>query len=182
MPIFWIVPILFIGVPVIEIGLLIEIGGRIGALYTIALIIFTALLGSWLLRQQGFSLLNKIQSDMSENKLPGRELVHGVLIIVAGVLLLTPGFATDAIGFLLFIPAVRDFLWTFGVGNFLKRRARFTASNGPQKSQPSFDAPNSFKNTSVRETEKPVIDLDETDYVDISSLDKNPQSPWNDKN
>ncbi|MBL4784660.1 MAG: FxsA family protein [Cohaesibacteraceae bacterium] len=182
MPIFWIIPILFIGVPVIEIGLLIEIGGRIGALYTIALIIFTALLGSWLLRQQGFSLLKKIQKDMSENKLPGRELVHGVMIIVAGVLLLTPGFATDAIGFLLFIPVVRDFLWTFGVSNFLQKRARFTASNGSKEFQRSFGTSNSSINTPDRKTEKPVIDLDEADYVDVSSLNKNAESPWNDKN
>lgn len=102
---------IFIVVPIIEIGLFVFLGGLIGFWATMAMIVVTAILGSFLLRTQGLSALAKIQNQIASAGLPGTELAHGAMILVAGVLLLTPGFFTDALGFLLFVPAFRT--WAF---------------------------------------------------------------------
>jgi len=103
--------LLFI-VPLIEVALFIEVGGIIGVWPTIAIAILTALLGSFLLRHQGFAALRDVQSRLAAGVNPGRVLADGAMIMIAGVLLLTPGFLTDAIGLLLLIPPVRG--WIFG--------------------------------------------------------------------
>ena len=97
-------------VPLIEIGLFIEIGGRIGLWPTILIVIATALLGSVLLRSQGLDALRRIQNSLSPkgDGDPVTPLAHGAMILVAGVVLLTPGFFTDVIGFALLVPAVRS--------------------------------------------------------------------------
>ena len=103
----------FILVPALEIGLFIQIGGIIGALPTIALILLTAFLGTMLLRSQGLSTIERIRASVAQNRVPGSELAHGAMIVLAGLLLLTPGFFTDAVGFLLFIPPFREALFRF---------------------------------------------------------------------
>ncbi|MEO1316387.1 MAG: FxsA family protein [Pseudomonadota bacterium] len=95
-------------VPLIEIGLFIEVGGWIGLWPTIAVVILTAVIGTVLLRAQGLATLNELQARLARGDDPGRTLAHGALILVAGVVLLTPGFFTDAVGFMLLIPPVRD--------------------------------------------------------------------------
>lgn len=102
---------IFIVVPIIEIGLFVFLGGLIGFWSTMTMIVITAILGSFLLRAQGLSALAKIQNQIAHAGLPGTELAHAAMILVAGVLLLTPGFFTDALGFLLFVPAFRS--WAF---------------------------------------------------------------------
>ena len=97
----------FIATPIIEIAVFIEVGGRIGLWSTIGVVILTAVIGTALLRQQGISILFRIQENLNENRMPVRELFDGVCLVAAGALLLTPGFVTDAIGFLLFVPPVR---------------------------------------------------------------------------
>ena len=96
-----------IGVPVIEIAVFIEIGGRIGLWPTIGLIVLTALVGTALLRHQGLSTLARARASLDQGKLPMRELLDGVCLLIAGVLLLTPGFVTDAVGALLLVPPLR---------------------------------------------------------------------------
>ena len=108
---FSIVPFLLLAVPVAEIAVFILVGGQIGVLPTLGLILLTAIVGSILLRVQGFGILRRITAETRAGHVPGRELIHGAMILVAGVLLLTPGFVTDTMGFLLFIPPVRDFGW-----------------------------------------------------------------------
>ncbi len=99
--------ILFVSVPIIEIALFIKIGGAIGLFPTLAVVILTALVGSALLRIQGFATLSRARQDMEDGQIPIDQVVHGLFLLVAGVLLLTPGFFTDAVGFALFFPPLR---------------------------------------------------------------------------
>jgi len=96
--------------PVIEIWLIIEVGSSIGAGWTILLIFFTAFLGATLLRQQGFFALFRARQKMDEGEVPAREMLEGLMLAFAGALMLTPGFVTDGIGFLLLLPPVRSAL------------------------------------------------------------------------
>lgn len=110
---FSIIPFILLAIPIMEIAVFIAVGSQIGLLPTLGMIFLTAIAGSILLRVQGFGVLNQIRRMTEAGKVPGRELVHGVMILVAGVLLLTPGFITDTLGFLLFIPPLRDLGWKF---------------------------------------------------------------------
>lgn len=105
--------LLFIIVPLIEIALFIQVGGAVGVLPTVALVVFTAVLGVGLLRWQGVGTLNRARSRMQAGEMPAREMVEGMMLLVAAVLLLTPGFFTDAVGFTLLIPASRYLLYTW---------------------------------------------------------------------
>ena len=104
-------PLLLLALPLAEIAVFVLVGSEIGALATIALVIATGILGAVLLRVQGFGALTRIRSTMETGGSPGRDLVHGVMIMAAGLLLLIPGFITDTIGILLFLPPVREFAW-----------------------------------------------------------------------
>lgn len=110
MPILFIILFLFIAIPLIEIYFLIEIGSAIGALPTILAIVFTAVLGVFLIRIQGFSTMQKAQTAIQSGQVPALEMIEGVMLLIAAVLLLIPGFATDTVGFVLLIPPVRKFL------------------------------------------------------------------------
>lgn len=108
---------LFIAVPIIEIAVFIEVGGRIGLWNTIAVVIVTAMIGTWMLRAQGLKTLESARRNMERQVFPATELFDGVCLLVAGAMLLTPGFVTDAFGFLLFMPPVRAGLrvWIWSV-------------------------------------------------------------------
>jgi UPF0716 protein FxsA len=99
--------VLFIVVPIVELWLIIEIGGLIGVLPTIALLLADALLGSLLLRHQGRGAWQRFNEALAERRFPGREVADGALIVAGGTLLLTPGFITDVFGLLLLIPPTR---------------------------------------------------------------------------
>lgn len=100
----------FITIPVIEIAVFIQVGERIGVWPTIGIVIATAMLGTAMLRQQGISILFRIQENLAANRIPVHELFDGVCLVIAGALLLTPGFVTDSIGLLLFIPPLRRWI------------------------------------------------------------------------
>ncbi|MFW5487801.1 MAG: FxsA family protein [Desulfovibrio sp.] len=99
--------LLFSVIPVLEIYLFVLVGERIGALNTIGIVILTAIGGAWLARSQGTLVLSRIRSNLAAGIPPGEDMLEGALILVAGLVLLTPGFFTDAIGFVLLIPATR---------------------------------------------------------------------------
>ena len=99
--------IAFIAVPMIEIALFIQVGGAIGLGWTLAIVLITAVLGTWLVRTQGAMALGQLRGAFSDLQDPTEPLVHGAMILFAGALLLTPGFFTDAVGFSLLIPGVR---------------------------------------------------------------------------
>ncbi len=107
MPVFRYLFLLFLLVPLVEIYFLIQVGKVIGAGWTVFFVVFTAVLGAALLRVQGLSTLNRVQRSLEQGRLPAIELVEGLMLLVAGALLLTPGFVTDAIGFLLLVPPLR---------------------------------------------------------------------------
>ncbi len=110
MPILPLFLILFIGVPLVEIYLLIEVGGIIGALPTVFAVVFTAVLGVSLIRIQGFSTLQKAQKSMDQGMLPATEMFEGLMLLFAALCLLIPGFFTDAVGFLLLVPPLRTLI------------------------------------------------------------------------
>jgi UPF0716 protein FxsA len=109
---FPILAVLFLVVPLFEIYLLIQVGGVIGAGWTVFLVVFTAVIGVWLLRIQGISTLMRAQQRLQNNEMPAQEMLEGMGLVVAGALLLTPGFFTDTIGFLLLFPPTR--MWLIG--------------------------------------------------------------------
>ncbi|MCK5697643.1 MAG: FxsA family protein [Gammaproteobacteria bacterium] len=110
MPILPLFLVLFIGVPLIEIYLLIEVGGVIGALPTILAVLLTAILGVTLIRIQGFSTLQKAQASINQGIAPAKEIFEGIMLLFSALCLLIPGFFTDTIGFLLLIPPLRSWL------------------------------------------------------------------------
>lgn len=116
----------FVGAPLLELYLLIEVGSEIGALPTIALSIFTAVLGGTLVRMQGFAVLFRAQSQMANQEVPALELMEGAMLLLVGLALLLPGFITDAIGFLLLIPPLRRWL----VVRWLKSRGTLRPAPG----------------------------------------------------
>ncbi|MCJ7813885.1 MAG: membrane protein FxsA [Candidatus Atribacteria bacterium] len=100
--------ILFLIVPATELYILIEVGKKIGGLTTIGIIILTGIIGAYLVKGQGFMILMKIQNDLNEGIMPGNSLVQGIIILAGGILLLTPGFLTDLVGFIFLIPISRN--------------------------------------------------------------------------
>lgn len=100
----------FVVIPIIEIYVLISLGSMIGALTTIALIVLTAVVGAMLVRSQGFSTYHNVQQQLARGEVPAIEIFEAMFLLVAGALLLTPGFVTDAIGFACLTPPLRKWL------------------------------------------------------------------------
>lgn len=108
--------LIVIGIPMIEIYVMIQVGSEIGAFPTIALAIFTAIVGIWLVRHQGFGLLMRVREMTDRGEVPALEVLDGALLLVAGLFLLLPGFLTDTIGFVLLIPPLRQWI----VGRYVR--------------------------------------------------------------
>lgn len=99
--------IAFLIVPFVEIYVLLQVGGIIGAFPTIFLVVFTAVLGAWLLRRQGFATWQRFQAALQRGEVPAYEMIEGPILLIGGALLLTPGFFTDILGFACLIPSLR---------------------------------------------------------------------------
>jgi len=124
--------LIFLLIPIIEIYFLIEIGEVIGAIPTVFLVVFTAVLGAQLLRFQGLSALQRVQASMARGEMPAVELLEGVVMLVGGALLLTPGFFTDALGFMCLIPPLRRKI----IFSVIARFFRFPDGGGPSSQSP----------------------------------------------
>ena len=111
--------LLFIGVPALEIFLMIKIGGEIGALNTVSLILLTAIVGIYFAKLEGIKTMRSGVMNMYQNKIPIYEMISGASIAIAALLLIIPGFFTDTIGFLLLIPFTRKIL----ISSFIKKDA-----------------------------------------------------------
>jgi len=124
--------ILFLTVPLIELYLLIKVGGMIGALPTVALVVLTAILGAGLLRWQGFATMQRVRQTLARGELPAIEMLEGVVLLFCGALLLTPGFFTDTIGFIGLVPSVRRhlILWLLSRG-LISRQVDTHPQEGP---------------------------------------------------
>ena len=157
---FSLVPFMLLVIPLLEIAAFVVIGGQIGVFPTLALVVVTAIIGSILLRIQGFGLVTRIRADMDAGRVPARELVHGVMILIAGVLLLTPGFVTDTAGFLLFVPPIRDAIWAFA-------RSRVTVVGAGSADYAAYG----HRQGSGA---GPTIDLDADDFAS----EPDPDTPW----
>jgi len=105
--------ILFLAVPIVEIALLIQVGGLIGLWPTMGIVVLTAILGTWLMRAQGTLALSELRGSFHQLRDPTEPLANGAMILLAGALLLTPGFFTDACGFALLIPPVRGAVFRY---------------------------------------------------------------------
>ncbi|UJQ93468.1 FxsA family protein [Mariluticola halotolerans] len=138
---------IFLIVPLIEIGLFISIGQVIGLWPTLLGVIVTAMIGSAIIRKQGLSLLSDIRATTAAGTLPAQQLAEGMMLGVAGALLLTPGYFTDLCGFLLLVPAIRA-----GIYNALKSRITIVGATTGTRQRPPQDPD--------------VIDLDRKDWRD----------------
>jgi len=107
MKVFQILFLVVLIIPFAEIYLLLQVGSIIGALPTIFLVVFTAVLGAWLVRQQGFATFRRFQENLAQGMIPAYEMIEGPIILLGGLLLLTPGFITDVMGIACLIPPLR---------------------------------------------------------------------------
>ncbi len=140
--------LVLIALPLIEIAGFALVGSLVGVLPTVALAIATTILGAVLLRIQGIGALGRIRTTMDAGGTPGRDVVHGLMIALAGLLLVVPGFFTDALGLLLFLPPVRELVWRF-------LRARIVV----------VDAAHSRGTAGFRREGPRTIDLDADDFT-----------------
>ena len=154
MPIF----LALFAIPLLEIATFIAVGGQIGIAATLGLTLLTALAGTILLRRQGLATIQRIRSDLQADRVPARPLADGAMIAIAGIFLLTPGFLTDLAGLLLFVPTVRDFIWS-------RAKSRISVA--------AFDNGHPSAAHSGRD-EATVIDLDDSDFMSRPD----PDSPW----
>ncbi len=128
--------LLFVTIPIIEIALFIQVGGWLGLWPTLLIVILTAMLGTFLVRAQGLQAMANIKSNLGEFRDPTESLAHGAMILASGLLLLTPGFFTDAVGFALLMPPVRLALFKFIRS---KVKVQSFVNTGPQPRQPRGD-------------------------------------------
>ena len=152
--------------PLAEIAGFVVVGRTLGLWWTLALVIGTGLLGAFLLRQQGLHLLKKLSQESQQGQIPAGSVVDGAMIVVAGILLLLPGFITDIVGIALFIPFVRKFLWSM-----IGRRIVVVGSRGRR----GFRQPNAGSRESSNPVGK-VVDLEDEEFH--RNADSNPSSPW----
>lgn len=155
--------------PLAEIAGFVVVGRALGLWWTLGLVIITGLLGAFLMRQQGLHLLKKLSEQSQQGQIPASSVIDGAMIVVAGILLLLPGFVTDIVGIALFIPFVRRLLWS-AIG----KRVVVVGPRG----RGGFSRPSegSREGTNTANTTGKVVDLDEEDFHRNS--DPNPASPW----
>lgn len=149
--------ILLLIVPVAEIAVFLTVGSMIGVLPTLLIIVLTAVVGAVLLKRQGLSAFARLQSDARAGRVPAAAIGQAITVAIAGALLLTPGFITDTVGFLLFVPAVRGWLWKQISGSV-------KVYGGPNGMRPD--------GRQARPGNPQVIDLEATE------VDPDPTTPW----
>lgn len=150
--------LLFIVVPILELYVIIQVADGIGVVETIFLLILVSVIGAWLVKREGLSVLRKVQTQLAQGQMPTKQIVDGALIMLAGALMLTPGFITDAVGVLLLIPPTRVLFRRLVMSRF-KGRVQVA----------SFGTAGGFG-------PGPVVDVSGTETVDLVRDDK-PENP-----
>ncbi|MCW9045897.1 MAG: FxsA family protein [Alphaproteobacteria bacterium] len=168
--------LMFIVVPIVEIMIFIQAGDAFGLWPTVIAVVATAIIGSFLLRTQGLSLLFKAQKNMEQGVFPVKEAFDGLCLVVAGALLLTPGFLTDTIGFLLFVPFVRLGLRTYLATKMTVHHAQGAKGFSTYGEAGPRQRPN---DPTVIDGEYEEINPEET--AEIEAQENNPDSPWSGK-
>ncbi len=151
--------LLFIVVPVVELLILFRIGGALGAVTTFTIIVITGVIAAYLAKRQGGLILKKIQSSLAHGKIPTAEVIDGLIILVAGAVLLTPGFLTDITGFLLLLPFGRHLVKLWLIKKFttlIKSGVRTGSSTG----RFSFSAKSKSANEIGAQKDADVIDIE----------------------
>jgi UPF0716 protein FxsA len=133
---FAVLALVFIVVPLVEIYVIVQVGQAIGALNTIGLLLLFSIVGAWLARHEGFVVIQRVRQRLDRGEVPGRELVDGLLVLSGGVLLVVPGFVTDAFGLLLLFPPTRVV-----ARHFLQRRFAVQTYGGPPSRRPPGNPP-----------------------------------------
>ncbi len=151
-----ILPFVMLALPLAEIAGFVVVGRQIGALATVALVVASGLAGMLLLRHQGFGVVQKVRREIDAGRDPGRQLAHGLMTMIAALLLIVPGFITDIAALLLLLPPVRDLAWSF-----VKSRVTVMSE---------------FSAGFSRQGRGPTIDLDDEDFTRDRRSD--PDSPW----
>ena len=154
---------LFIGFPILEISVFISVGEEIGLNWTFAIVIVTAVAGTWMIRRQGLKTLFKLQDQLDQGQLPLAEVFDAFFLVLAGALLLTPGFVTDGVGFLLLIPPLRS-LMRASIGRLVVARGH---SHGP-RTQNMGDFHEPFSKDVECNVRGPVID---GEFKDLTGQD-----------
>ena len=147
--------LLFLIVPLIEIALFIQVGGVIGLWWTLAIVILTAALGTFLVRSQGLAVMAQLRGSFESLNDPTEPLAHGAMVLFSGALLLTPGFFTDAIGFALMVPGIRSKLY-----HFIRARVNVQTVQYGQPNKPG---------------DPDVVDVD---YEEVEPSQQNGPSGW----
>ena len=147
--------LLFIVVPLIEIALFIQVGDAIGVLSTVALVVITAVIGVSLLRWQGLETMSRARSRMQAGEMPAREMAEGLMLLVAGITLLTPGFFTDAIGFVLLIPWSRYGLFRL-VAPYIVVRGGFAPGRHSPRGDDEHTFEGEYRRTDNHAKDEPV--------------------------
>ncbi|MGE6742463.1 FxsA family protein [Allorhizobium pseudoryzae] len=154
-------PLLFFGLPLLEIAGFVIVGNWLGLWPTLGLVMLSGFAGIVLLRLQGLSLLREINEEGRQGRVPGKAIVSGAMIVVAAILLIIPGFVSDIVGILLFLPPVRQLLWDL-IGRNVVVRTQYAGGGYP----------------GARGGGDPrTIDLDEGDF----ERKPDPSSPWSDR-
>ena len=171
--------ILFAVLPILEIMLLINVSDSIGGWNTFALVLITAFFGAYFVRREGMQTLASVQHKLATGEMPGKEMSEGLLLLVAGVLLVTPGFITDGLGLLFTLPLTRAPIAKYMVANVLKSgkiNAQFSAGGFHNQQQGPFGQSNSFNDDFNRQNttqhsrqDGEIIDAEYTDKSDKSS-------------
>lgn len=154
-------PLFLLALPLLEIAGFVVVGRQVGALATVGLVLASSIAGALLLRHQGFSVMTRIRTEMDAGRDPSRQLAHGAMIVLAAILLIIPGFITDIIGLLLFLPPVRDLAWRALKGRVVLATNFSTGGfRGRQRDK--------------------TIDLDDGDYSRSDDYARGPDhnSPW----
>lgn len=148
--------ILFTSVSLLEIFVLIKVGSLLGAWATVLLVVVTALIGSALVRSQGLQLIQQLQQRIAKGEMPGQQLIEGIMLIITGVLLVTPGFVTDLCGLLLLQPSIRASIAKIILANVNLSSASMSGSFTP--SSTGFSKPNIDKDIIEGEFERKESD------------------------
>ena len=145
--------LLFIGIPLIEIALFIAMGDLIGFWPSILIVLITAVIGTVVFRSQGLNTMHALQADIGSGRDPTQHIIHGALILIAGVILCLPGYFTDTIGFLLLFAPVRDWAISKGAASFAARSTVFATNSGS-----GFERPSAREDRTIDDVEYTVLD------------------------
>ncbi len=166
---FFLLLILFLAVPLAEILVIVEVAQRTGILETIALLLIVSILGAWLVKSEGMGVIRKIQFQLVQGQIPNKELLDGGLILIAGVLMLTPGFITDVIGLLLLFPLTRPIIRRLFFRRIVNQPFSAPGSNTDQSTF-NFNSGSFFH---MRNSDIDIVDLrrEDDDLRDPPSLE-----------